>query len=60
MMTIFEFDMMGSNRYKRYTIDRHVYPTIDDLRELAFDCFTDKVYLIRCYIDGQEAFTIRH
>ncbi len=61
-MTIMEFDYKAFVKpgYKRYEIDRAEYPTVDDLFDLACDCTAAEVFLIRCYEDGRELFTIRN
>lgn len=43
-----------------YEIDRNEYPTIDDLRNLAWDCMNNNVYLIRVFENNNELFTIRN
>lgn len=43
-----------------YEIDRNEYQTIDDLRNLAWDCMNNNVYLIRVFENNNELFTIRN
>ena len=50
----------AEKKYECYDIDRNEYPTVDDLRMLAYDCMNDEVYLIRVYENETELFTIRN
>ena len=43
-----------------YAIDRNEYKTAEELKELAYDCMSKDVYLIRVFENDTELFTIRN
>lgn len=45
--------------YEAYKIDRRVYRTMDDLKELVEDCMSENVYLIRIYENGNQILEVR-
>ncbi len=43
-----------------YCVDRNIYPTVEDVMELARDCMGNEVYLVRAFEGDQELFTFRN
>lgn len=43
-----------------YTIDREEYPTIEDLRNLVFECMNEEAYMIRVLENDVELFAVRN
>lgn len=46
--------------YEVYGIDERIYNTEEKVKELAYDCLSDEVYLIRVKRGDKELFTIRN
>lgn len=45
----------GTKDYEYYTVDRELYPTMEDVKEAAADLMNDDVYALRIYVNGEEA-----
>ena len=61
MTTMIIDNKATSNKaYESYTVDRNEYPTVEDLKDLAYECMNKEVYLIRVFEDNNELFTIRN
>lgn len=41
-------------KYESYTIDRTIYATVEELKELVNDCMNDMVFMITVLVNGKE------
>lgn len=57
---LIDYKASAEKAYQNYEIDREIYPTVDDLKELTYECINSTVYLIRVYENGAELFTVRN
>lgn len=55
--TIVEIDNKagkGLKDYEYYTVDREMYPTLEDVKEATADLMNNDVYALCIYVDGKK------